>query len=597
MIKLSDEIIRILEWCGVRQIFTVSGGGIMHLLDSLGRSEFIRYTCNYHEQASAIAAEGYARATGGLGVCLVTTGPGSTNALSGIVGAWVDSIPVLVLSGQVRRDLIAPPGTLRQLGPQEIDIVSMARSVTKYATTVMDPESIGLVLERAITEATTGRPGPAWVNIPLDVQAATIDGSRLEAGVDLQSPQSPRELLEKVACAWAMLCEARRPVLILGNGVHLGHAEDTLEEFLRALPCPVLLTIGAMDLVEESHPLYQGKFGPLGQRRGNFALQNADLLLSLGASMSVSSIGFNLKGFAPRAKRIMVNIDPKELARPTFVSDLQVEMDSGRFMAEVIRLASGKPIQVQERWIETCRRWKQDYPVVTPDYLEDRTHVNSYMFAHELSRLLGPDDTILTGNSLDAWSVYHSFQVKKGQRVFTNVNYGAMGWDLPATVGAALGRRGRRTILITGDGSLQFNVHELMTIGYSGLNVKIFVQNNGGYESIRATQNNFFAGRFIGSDTSSGVANPDFAKLAGAYGLGYERISRNDEITFKARSVLESEGPVLCELILSPTQTRSPKASSFRREDGTIESKPLEDMFPFLPRDEVWRNMHLFDEE
>jgi acetolactate synthase I/II/III large subunit len=597
MMKLSDFVVRYLEKQGVRHIFTVSGGGIMHLLDSFGRSERIGYTCNYHEQASAIAAEGYARATGELGVCLVTTGPGSTNALSGIAGAWVDSIPVLVLSGQVRRDLIAPLGTLRQLGPQEIDIVSMAKPVTKFATTVMDPASIRKSLDLAVGEATHGRPGPVWVNIPLDVQGASIEEPLpVEECGPVEVPARAEEW-EKVSLAWRMLHEAKRPIVVLGNGVHLGHAEGVLESFLGALPCPVLLTIGAMDLLDERHPLYQGRFGPLGQRRANFALQNADLLLSIGASMSVSTIGFNINGFAPRAKRVMVNIDEAELARPTYLADLPVRMDCGRFMEGVTRLATGNPIRIPEAWIEACRRWKRAYPVVTPDYYEDEAHVHSYVFAHELSKLLTPEDTLLTGNSLDAWSVYHSFEVQRGQRVFTNVNYGAMGWDLPAAVGAAVGGKGQRTVLITGDGSLQFNVHELMTIGHYGLNVKIFVQNNGGYESIRATQNNFFAGRFVGSDGSSGVGNPDFAMLAAAYGLRYERIERNGEIGAKARSVLESKGPVLCELNLSRNQTRSPKASSFKREDGTMESKPLEDMFPFLPAEEVWDNMHLFDED
>ena len=597
MIKLSDFVVQFLVEKGISDIFLVAGGGIMHLLDSVGRNKSMRHYCNYHEQASAISAEAYARVKNHIGACLVTTGPGSTNALSGMVGAWVDSIPVIVISGQVKRDLIADYTKLRQLGPQEINIVDIAKPVTKYATTVLDPEMIRYELEFAFARATSGRPGPVWVNIPLDVQGASID----EANLCSYSAEDPPEMddrdtkKDQVRQVLQMLQESKRPILICGNGIHLAHAEDLLARFVHKTRIPVLFTIGGMDLMDETDQFYMGRFGPGGQRRANFALQNSDLVISLGASMSVSSIGFNIRGFAPRARKVMVNIDPAELNKPTIATDVALQADVKWFIEEFLYQAREVEFNPSRRWLEACGNWKKRYPIVTPDFYEDGEHVNSYVFVDILSGLLTSEDVVLTGNALDITSVYQSFRVKKGQRVFTNINYGAMGWDLPAAVGACVAHDNKRTILITGDGSVQLNIQELQTINHNRLNVKIFILNNRGYASIRATQNNFFSGHFVGADESSGISNPDFAKLAAAYGLRYEYILNNDQIKQKTMDLLAAEGPTLCELNISYYQGRTPKASSYRREDGTLESRPLEDMFPFLPREEIWQNMHLFD--
>lgn len=599
MLKVSDYVAQFLVEKNIHDIFMVSGGGIMHLVDSVGRAKGLHYLCNYHEQACAIAAEGYARTTNHIGACLVTTGPGSTNALSGIAGAWVDSIPVLVISGQVRRDLIADYSLLRQFGPQEINIIDIVRPITKYATTVMKPEMIRYEMEAAYAHAMTGRPGPVWVNIPLDVQGAMVDETNLPVysqPVD-NFPSLIQEKRNQVHQLLDLLQQAKRPILILGNGVRLAHSGDLVEEFVRKLRVPVLLPIGAMDLLEESHEFYMGKFGPLGQRRANFALQNSDLLVSVGTSMSVSTIGFNTMGFAPKAKRVMVNVDRGELGKSNYVPQLSIEADAHWFMKEFLRQAEDINFNPSPKWQQTCENWKRRYPPLTEDAFQDKEHVNSYVFTNVLSNLLTSKDVIITGNSLDAWSVYQTFQVKKGQRVFTNVCYGSMGWDLPAAVGACMANGNQRTILITGDGSLQFNVQELLTIGYNRLNLKIFVFNNQGYESIRSTQNNFFGGHFVGSDPSSGVANPNFSQLAAAYGLRYECIHHNAEIEEKANIILGSNLPVLCELNLSYHQVRSPRVTSIRKEDGTMESQPLEDMFPFLPKEEVWENMHMFDDD
>ena len=593
--KVSDYVIDFLRDRGITDIFTVSGGGIMHLVDSLGRRPGVRYICNFHEQACAIAAESYARVRNGVGACVVTTGPGSTNALSGIAGAFVDSVPVIVISGQVRRDIIADYTKLRQLGPQEINIEPMVKPVVKYFRTLMDPAMSRYELEAAWWHATSGRPGPVWINIPLDLQGAEFE---VEGAPCFEPP--PREMssaLEgKIAEAISMLRRAKRPVVIGGNGIQLGRAKSLFTEFVEILGAPVLSTIGGLDLLCETHPLYMGRFGPTGQRRANFTLQNSDLILTIGASMSISSIGFNTAGFAPKAKRIMVTIDPNDLEKPNYKPNLGIAADANEFFRVFLEQAGKEPFQFSPRWREAWERWKARYPLVTEDYFADSANVNSYVFARELSAQLGRGDVVVTGNSLDIVSILHSFEVKADQRVFTNINYGSMGWDLPGAVGACVGSGDHRTCLVTGDGSLVFNLQELLTIRANNLPVKIFVLNNDGYESIRATQNNFFDGNLVGSDFGSGIANPDFRHLAAAFGFRYLHIANNAEIPSKLAEALAGPEPLLCELKLSPTQPRSPKTMSYRRPDGSFETRPLEDQFPFLPREEVFENMHLFDE-
>jgi acetolactate synthase-1/2/3 large subunit len=594
--KVSDYVVDFLRSRGVEDIFTVSGGGIMHLIDSLGRRPGVRYICNYHEQACAIAAEAYARVRNSVGACIVTTGPGSTNALSGIAGAFVDSVPVIVISGQVRRDIIADYSKLRQLGPQEINIEPMARPVVKYVRTLTDPAKVRYELEAAWWHATTGRPGPAWINIPLDVQGAEFEETGAIGFEPPKEEKSSPDLEAKISEVVGMLRNARRPVVVGGNGIHLGRAHKLFKEFVEKLGAPVLSTIGGLDLLPEAHPLYMGRFGPTGQRRANFTLQNSDLILTVGASMSISSIGFNSSGFAPKAKRVMVSIDGNDLEKPNYKPDLPIAADANDFFRTFLEQTSADTFQSSPRWSEAWATWKRRYPLLTNDYFADEANVNSYVFARELSGLLDRGDVVVTGNSLDIVSVLHSFEVKEDQRVFTNINYGSMGWDLPGAVGACVGSGDHRTCLVTGDGSIIFNVQEMLTIRANNLPVKIFVLNNDGYESIRATQNNFFGGNLVGSGFTSGIANPDFKKLAEAFGFKYAHVASNAELAVKLPDALEGPEPMLCELKLSPTQLRSPKTMSYRRPDGSFETRPLEDQFPFLPREEIFENMHLFDD-
>jgi acetolactate synthase-1/2/3 large subunit len=386
-------------------------------------------------------------------------------------------------------------------------------------------------------------------------------------------------------------------MLIAGHGIRLAHAEAALDALVEMAQLPVVMPISAMDLVPEANRFHMGAFGPIGRRAANFAVQNSDLLISIGASLSIASTGFNTAGFAPRAKKVVVNIDAGEIEKSSLPIDLPVIGDAGDFLRELTRqLADVAPPQ-RDRWLDACAAWKQRYPPGPPPELLDDQYINSYALAEELSSQMQEGEIVVGGISLDVCSIYQAFRVKTRQRVLVNANYGAMGWDLPAAVGACVATGGSRVVLVTGDGSFQFNIQELQTVRSNNLNLRMFVLNNQGYESIRTTQTNYFEGRFVGSDFGSGIGNPDLQKLAEAYGIGYQRLSDPANLTDGVRHVLEHDGPMLCEVIISPTQARMPRTSSYRREDGTMESRPIEDLFPFLPREEIYENMHLFDDE
>ncbi len=543
----SEHIVEFLADHGTTDIFMVSGGGIMYLTDAVGRHPRVKHWCNYHEQASAIAAEAYARLTGRPGVCLVTVGPGATNALAGIAGAWVDSVPLIVISGQVRRELIADHKRWRQVGPQEADIIALARPITKLSIEIMSAEDVDGALDAAWEAATTGRPGPVWLSVPLDIQGADRPERQHNPRPIHHERERARDLDALPAIA-ARIDSARRPVVVAGNGIHLGKAEKAFEEFIRSHQLPVVTTIGGMDLLGEEHPCFVGRFGPTGQRRANFAVQNADLLLGLATGMSVAAIGFDSEGFAPRAAKVLVNIDAGEMSRPHLHPDLALEMDVTEFMTGIAEYLDPDAAQQREGWLQHCQSWKREFPILTSDYCRDSQHANTYYLAHALSQLMTADDTVVTGNSLDATSIFHSFAVKPGQRVITNTNYGSMGWDLPAAVGAAVARLGRRVVLVAGDGSLQFNVQELLAIKRHRLNVVIFILNNEGYESIRSTQDRFFDGRHVGADERSGITNPSYPDLAKAYDLEYRFLGSNSEIDSGLQSILTTDGPTLVEV-------------------------------------------------
>lgn len=591
MIKLSDYVIDFLVQKGITDIFMITGGGIIHLVDSVGRNKNIKYFCNYNEQAVGYCAEGYARLKNNISACLVTTGPGSTNAISGVASAWVDSVPMIVVSGQVKRELIADYSKIRQIGEQEINIIETIKPITKYAKTILDPRMIKYELELAFYKATTGRPGPVWINIPLDVQGSFINTENLRSFKPKDPPRFKKKL--SVTKVIETLKSAKRPVILCGYGIRIAGAEDLLKQVLERICVPVVLSFNGMDLLPEAHPLLVGKAGIIGQRRANFAIQNSDYLLSIGSRMNIKIVGYNYKAFAPDAKKIIVDVDGQELQKSTLSPDVCIQADAKDFLEEFLNQLKEMGLRAPKEWLDACRNWKKRYPSIIGEFFKDQNHVNTYVFYDKLSDALTEQDAVVTGNGMAALCLYQAFKVKPQQRAFTNNGYGAMGWGLPASIGACIANNRKRTICITGDGSMQMNIQELQLIRHHNLPIKIFVFNNAGYTSIRLTQDNFFNGHYVGADEQSGISNPDFKKVAIAYGLGYEKISTNKEIEDKISKVLSEAGPIMCELNVSPHQGLNPKAASYKREDGTFESRPIEDMFPFLSREELAENMSL----
>ena len=583
--KLSDYVIeRVAK--EVDHIFMLVGGGCMHLVDSVGRCKNLEYVCNLHEQACAIAAEAYAQYTG-FGVGLVTTGPGGTNALTGVAAAWMDSTPCLFISGQVKRaDSMVGKG-IRQMGFQEINIVDIVKPITKYAKTVTEPNSIRCCLETAIHIAKRGRPGPVWIDIPLDVQAAEIDVSQLWE-IDIHrgclSSRDYWKLQGQVGQAIQLLSQAKKPVILLGNGAR----GSNYWELLDILQIPVLTTWKAIDLLSEDDPYYLGRPGAIGQRGANFAQQNADFIMTIGARLDLGQTGYNHAGFAKNAKKVVVDIDQSEIDKLDMEIDIPICADAKDFVKELIQQ---EPCAGHTRfWWQRCLEWKRKYPVILPKYWKDEG-VNNYVLVDVLSEEMSRDDLLIPGSS-GACSevVMQAFRVREGQCVFNSPGLGSMGFGIPASIGGCVAS-GRRTICIEGDGGFQMNIQELETVKRLNLPIKFFVLNNGGYGSIQATQERYFEGRYVGSNPESGMTLPDILKVAIAYGIPTVRIDSHKHIRERVRQVLDMEGPVVCETISSPDQVTAPRLSSRQGEDGSMESAPMEDLWPFLPRDEFLVNM------
>ncbi len=593
IVKLSDYVMGFLARQGVRHVFFLPGGGAMHLNDSLGACPSLQHVCMLHEQAAAVAAEAYARVTNHLGVAMVTTGPGGTNAITGVVGAWLDSTPMLVLSGQVKRsDLIGDSG-LRQLGVQEVDIVSMVRSVTKYAVTVMEPESIRYHLEKAVHLARTARSGPVWIDIPLDIQAATIDETSLrgfEPGEEISVDPQPN-LEAAVAQTLQCLADAERPIILAGNGIRLAGAEHEFLQLVERLAVPILTTRLGVDLLPANSPYHVGMPGGIASRAANFALQNADCLLVLGSRLDMALIAYAPERLARGAKKIMVNIDEGEIRKLRGAIDVPVIADVAAFIRKLLSHLPGSAAKDRSAWLDRCRQWRQQYPFVRPDHFARNDGISLYAFSKVLSDALGEDDVVLPGAAGFTAEIFlTAFEAKAGQRVFHNKGTGAMGLSQPAAIGACLAAGGRRTIAVDGDGGFQMNIQELETVRRLGLPIKFFVVNNGGYASIRSSQMSYFQ-RLTAADTSSGLTLPDLTRIAEAYRLPTEKISEPQCMAEQVGRVLSTPGPVLCEVVTFPDEPREPRVSSMQTPDGRIVSKPLEDMWPFLPREEFLANM------
>ncbi len=587
--RASDYLFRTLADWGVRQAFLITGGGAMHLDDAISREPRIRWLCNLHEQACAIAAEAYARVAGIPALVCVTSGPGGTNAVTGVMGAWVDSVPMIVLSGQIRTETMLssyPELKLRQLGDQEINIVDIVRPITKYAAEVKEPREIRYHLERACYLAMTGRPGPVWLDIPLDVQAAEVDPDTLP-GYDTEEDPLPRLKKSDAETVVEELRKAERPVLFAGSGIRSADAVDLFRETALRWKIPVLTAISGLDLLPSEFPYFFGRPGIVGGRAANFILQNADLLLVIGSRMNIRQTGYSFSTFARAARRIMVDADAAELAKPTFRVDLGIHADAGDFL----RALEGTEIPEKRKWLEYCRRLRKTYPAVLPEHRNRTDYVSSYAFPELLSRFLKPDCVVVTGNGTAYTSTCQALPVREGMRMVANVGCAAMGYDLPAAIGAAAAAPGREVVCITGDGSIQMNLQELQTILNGGFPIKIFMYNNAGYLSIKLTQKAFFEGHFVGSTAESGVVLPAMRRIAAAYGMKTFRLRTNREAEQRLPEILAEPGAVFCEVMTDPMEELGPKAASVRLPDGRMVSRPLEDLAPFLPEEELKRNM------
>lgn len=584
--KVSDYIIRRLEEHGVKDVFLLSGGGMMHLLDSVFRSEIIRPWCNLHEQASAVCAEAYAQVTGGLGVCMVTSGPGATNAITGAVNAWIDSDPVLVISGQAKTsDLVGSRG-VRQAGSQEVNITAMMRCVTNYAVTVTDKNMVKYHLDKAVYLATHGRKGTVWVDVPLDIQGAQVEERELvefdpaAEGLISDYAVSENDLDEILE----MLKSARRPLVLAGKGVLLGHADGVLREFCRRLQIPELSTWPARVIFSDDDPLYFGQPGSPAPRYSNWILQSCDLLLTIGSRLNPAVTVFDESRFACQAKHIIVDIDWNEIAKLQMDFAKTVVCDAGIFLTELNARSQGLGPLDTAAWLAYCRSAKEAYPAWREAQPKPQSQVNAYLFGHILSDLICPED-VKVYSSTGRASVISGmcYERKEGQAVVDLESLGSMGFALPAAIGACIASGKRRTITIEGDGSMQHNLQELALIRGYGLPIKLFVLNNGGYSSISVMQDNHFQGRHAGCDEASGVFFCDMKKAAELYGLRYDAIHSDGEIEPVLQRVMADDEPVLCEFFVDRTFDEIPKAVSRINPDGTMSSSTLEDLYPFLP--------------
>lgn len=590
MIKVSDYIIRFINKnMGVKDVFMLAGGGWMHLLNSLGKNKNINYICNLHEQGATIAAEAYGQYTNNIGVVMVTTGPGGTNAITGVAAAWIDSTPMMVISGQVKRADMILDKKVRQFGPQEVNIVPIVKSVTKYAVTVMKPEKIRYHLEKAYYMATTGRKGPVWLDIPLDIQGAVVDENKLEKFVP--EKEISFNFKKKINTVVDLINKSKRPVFFAGSGVCLSNAQKQFLQLVKNLNIPVLTTWKTIDLLDEKNPLFIGRPGSIASRGANFNLQNSDLFISVGARMDLPQTAFNHKNFAKNAKKIIVDIDENEIKKLNMNIDIKFVCDAKLFIDELYKNKE-KIIYKDNGWIKQCKNLLNKYPLALNEYLKLKKYVNSYVFIDALSQEMSEKDVLIPGSSGSCSEITcQCFKVKKGQVVLNNQGLGSMGFGLPASIGACIASGKKRTICINGDGGFLLNVQELEVVKRLNLPIKFFILNNGGYGSIRNMQNSHFNGYYVGSEKTSGLTLPDIRKIAKSYGIQTSKIDNHKKLNEKIRKVLNCKGPHICEIIITPNQQTQPKVSSKKLENGSMISMPIENMYPFLSEEELDKNI------
>lgn len=597
--RVADYVVEFLENYGVDHIFTVVGGGSIFLCDAVAKAKKMKYVACHHEQAASMASEAYARVRMGLGVTLVTSGPGGTNCVTGVAGAWLDHVPLLTISGQtfLTQTIGKHPG-LRTMGVQEINIVDIVKPITKYAVMIEDAHEIRYHLEKAVYLATHGRPGPTWLDIPANIQNAKIDPAVLK-GFDPKESELTLdpELKAKVTQVVKLLKSANRPLIHIGQGVRIAGAGKEFFKMVEALRLPFVTARNANDMVASDHELYIGRPGTYAQRGANFAVQTSDLYVAIGTRLSLAQTGYTAKDYARNANIVMVDIDQAELDKDTVNLHLKIHADARLFLEELNRQLSEEKLEPQRwsKWLLQCKKWQQRYPVVLPEYSELVSSVNSYHFIDVLSDVLKPDDVVVTDMGFSFQSTHQAFRVKSGQRVFTNCGLASMGWGLPAAIGACFANKKRPTVCIAGDGGLLMSIHEMATVMHHLLPVKLFVLNNGGYLTQKQAQEFGFEGRLMGCNEDSGLSFPDFMKIAEAHRFKGVRLESNRDLKKHIEEVINCEGPVLCEIMMDPLQLQGPKALNRRNADGKMKQTPLEDSYPFLDPGEIEENLSVIN--
>lgn len=590
MTRVADYIVSYLYRKGVKHIFMLTGGGAMYLNDAVAIHKKIKPICHHHEQACVMAAEAYSRITGHLGTAMVSTGPAGTNAVTGVLGAWQDSTPCLIISGQVKKEQTifnSKVAGLRQIGTQEVNIIPIIQSITKFAAVVNEPKLIRYYLEKAFHIATEGRPGPVWLDIPQDVQAALINTknligfnpSKLDSNIAKPTNKEINTIIK-------LLKASKKPVIIAGNGIKLSGAIDEFLQLVNSLKIPVVTTFMGIDILHDTHRFYIGTGGTKGQRAANIVIQNADLVISIGSRLSVTFVGYLFKKFAYQAKKVVIDIDRAEHQKKTIEIDLLIIADAKQCIKKMILKTKNKKFNFKKDWVQKCKELKRDYPVCLPEYTKLTKNMNMYYVVNQISEALKKSDIIVADAGSAFYIVGQAFKNKQNQRLVLPGGTSTMGFNLPASIGASVGNNNGRVICITGDGSFQTNIHELATIAYHKLPIKVFVLNNNGYLSIRNTQNNFFNGAYIGESATSGVSFPRLDKIAESYNIKYFKINNNKELAKTISLVLNYKGPVICEALCLENQIIS-TLSLKRQSDGSVVSTTIDDMFPFLPDEEM----------
>jgi len=589
--RVADFIFKFLSDRGTDTVYMISGGQAMFLVDAIYQNKKLKAICTHHEQTAGMSADAYGRLTGKLGVALVTAGPGAVNITNGVVGGWTDSAPMMVISGQSGLSCVQyqQEHPIRQFGIQGINIKPLVEKVTKYFVTIDDPAKILYYMGKAYYLAMNGRPGPVWIDVPLDVQKMEVPTGLLEEFRPSLEKTNFFALKEEIKQVLGMLKKSSRPIILAGQGVRLANAVSEFSDVVNRLKIPVLTSRLGIDLINSDHLLYVGRPGNYGERSANFAIQNSDLIISIGCRLASALVGHDPKNFGKNAKKIVIDIDEEELIKPGVKIDLKIKDDAKRVLVQILKLTDKIKLPKFTSWINQCNHWKKTYPVVLDSYKNEKP-VNSYYFTQKLSDYATKDDMIIVDTGTCFHVACQAWKIKKNQRFLTTGGLSSMGYWV-ASIGACIANNRKRTVVITGDGSLQMNIQDLATIKHNNLPIKIIIFNNNGYLLIRHTQKNFMGGRFLGEGPDTGVWCPDSLKIALAYGIKGVRINNVTEVGLKLKEVMDYDGPVICDVMTPEWQLIIPRISSQKLPNGTLVSKPYEDMYPFLDRKTFFAEM------